>query len=253
MEKARVLAWFSCGDPSAVAAHLARRKYGAKCEVLYCDTLAYEHIDNLRFLRDVERWLGIEIVIRRSHEYRDIFDVFDRTGWLVGPAGARCTTELKKRVRYAYQRPDDVHVFGIAADEQHRVARITAENPELRVEFPLIDARLSKADCHRIVREAGIELPVMYRLGFANNNCIGCVKGGMGYWNQIRRHFPDAFDRMARQERKMNVAICKTERRDGSHRQRIPVFLDELPLDAGRDAVPPDMECGVLCFTPEEA
>ena len=25
----------------------------------------------------------------------------------------------------------------------------------------------------------GIEIPVMYRLGYNNNNCVGCVKGGI--------------------------------------------------------------------------
>jgi PP-loop superfamily ATP-utilizing enzyme len=39
----RVLVWFSCGAASAVAAKLAVEKYGDQCEVLYCDTLAYEH------------------------------------------------------------------------------------------------------------------------------------------------------------------------------------------------------------------
>lgn len=29
----RVLAWFSCGDASAAAAHLAAQKYGDDCEV----------------------------------------------------------------------------------------------------------------------------------------------------------------------------------------------------------------------------
>ena len=31
----------------------------------------------------------------------------------------------------------------------------------------------------------------MYDLGYPNNNCIGCIKGGMGYWNRIRKDFPD--------------------------------------------------------------
>lgn len=35
----------------------------------------------------------------------------------------------------------------------------------------------------------------MYDLGYANNNCIGCVKGGIGYWNKIRIDFPEESDR----------------------------------------------------------
>ncbi len=37
----------------------------------------------------------------------------------------------------------------------------------------------------------------MYDLGYPNNNCIGCVKGGMGYWNKIRKDFPEVFQKRA--------------------------------------------------------
>jgi len=247
-EPLRVLAWFSCGDASSVAAKMAVEKYGDHCEVLYCDTFAYEHPDNRRFLADVERWLKKDIKVLSSPEYRDIYDVFRRTRWLVGVKGARCTTELKKNVRKAYQRVDDIHVFGFTADEQHRVDQFYRENPDLFAEFPLIERGITKADCHRLVREAGIELPAMYRLGYKNNNCIGCVKGQSGYWNKIRRDFPEAFDRMAKMERELNAAICKKEGVTNGKRWRRRVFLDELPPAAGRYDAEPDIECGVLCL-----
>lgn len=247
MNSKRVLAWFSCGDASAAAAKLAVDKYGDRCEVLYCDTFAYEHPDNRRFLADVEVWLGRTVEVLKSEKYTDIYDVFNRTRWLVGVAGARCTTELKKNVRKAYQRVDDVHVFGFTADEMHRVEQLKRENPEIYAEFPLIDAGMTKADCHAMVRGAGIELPAMYRMGYKNNNCIGCVKGQAGYWNKIRVDFPESFDRMAKMERLLNAAICKSEGKTDGKRWRKRVFLDELPPTMGRYQAEPDIECGVLC------
>lgn len=242
----RVLAWFSCGAASAVAAKLTVEKYGDRAEVLYCDTLAYEHPDNLRFLGDVERWIGVPIKILKSDTYTDIFDVFDRTRWLVGPKGARCTTELKKKVRIAYQRPDDVHVFGYTVDEQHRIGEQRDAIHDLVTEFPLIENGISKAQCHQRIAAAGIQSPAMYRLGYDNNNCIGCVKGGKGYWNKIRRDFPEAFDRMAKMERELDAAICKNEPVVNGKRTRQRVFLDELPPEA-QDEFRFEMECGVLC------
>ncbi len=53
-------------------------------------------------------------------------DVFNKTGWLVGPRGARCTIELKKKVREDYQLPDDIHIFGFTSEEERRV--LQAEN-----------------------------------------------------------------------------------------------------------------------------
>ena len=242
----RVLVSFSCGAASAVAAKMAVDKYGGRVEVIYCDTLKYEHPDNERFLRDVERWIGKNITILKNPKYDDIFDVFRKTGWLVGPSGARCTKELKRVVRKDYQKPGDVHVLGLTADETDRIDLFEAHNP-IEVDWILRDAGVTKSECYRVIQRVGIALPAMYLLGYNNNNCIGCVKGGIGYWNKIRVDFPDAFDRMAKFERVINVAINKS--RIGGTRKRL--FLDELDPSAGRDVPLPDIECGVLCIKPE--
>jgi len=241
----RQLVWFSCGAASAVAAKLAVEKY-PDCEVLYCDTLKYEHPDNMRFLRDVENWVGKRVKILCSKKFKDIYDVFNKTGWLIGVGGARCTLELKRNVRKNYQQDGDIHLFGLTADEQKRIDRFEDENGELEVEWILQEKGVTKSDCYRIIQRAGIELPAMYKLGYNNNNCIGCVKGQLGYWNKIRIDFPEVFNRMAQQERKMNVAINKSYAGDGKRKR---VFLDELDPAAGRDVPMPDIECGVLCVS----
>lgn len=242
--ESRVLCWFSCGAASAYAARLTCEKY-PHAEVVYCDTLKYEHPDNARFMRDCERWMGREIKLLRSDKYADIYDVFDKTGWLVGPAGARCTTELKKKVRRAYQKDGDIHVFGYTVEEIHRREQLRIGEPDLTCEFPLIDRGITKQNCLEALFRADIAIPMMYRMGYSNNNCIGCVKGGAGYWNRIRRDFPEYFAKMAAQERKMNVAILKKD----VNGKRVKVFLDELPHDMGRGDAEPDIECGVLCLS----
>lgn len=234
----RCLAWFSCGATSAVAAKLALESY-PDAVVAYCDTRS-EHPDNARFLADCERWLGARIHVLGSEKYHDIWDVFERTRYLAGVHGARCTVELKKLVRRDFEQPDDLQVFGFDASEQHRAERFRGNNPEVATWFPLIEAGLTKEDCLAELRRAGIELPAMYRLGYRNNNCIGCVKGQAGYWNKIRKDFPDTFARMARLEREIDAALCKTEA--GGTRRRL--FLDELPPDAGKYE---PIECGLFC------
>jgi len=240
----RVLVWFSCGAASAVAAKLAVDKY-TDCEILYCDTLAYEHDDNLRFMADISKWLGKEVKLLKSKKYTDIYDVFLNTGWLIGVGGARCTHELKRKVRKDYQQEGDLHIFGLTSDEQKRIDLFEDNNPDLELEWILAENEITKTKCYQILIEAGIELPEMYKLGYNNNNCIGCVKGQMGYWNKIRVDFPETFNRMAKIERKLNVAICKSYAGDGKRKR---VFLDELDPDAGREIPLPDIECGVLCI-----
>ncbi len=233
----RTVAWFSCGDASAVACALAVKERPEA--VVAHIVLTTEHPDNERFAADCARWYGRELVRLQSTEYADTWDVWESRRYIAGIAGAPCTTALKKEVRFAFQRPDDCHVFGFTIEEKKRAETFRANNFELDVWFPLIERGLTKQDCHALVRAQGIEIPAMYKLGFQNNNCIGCPKGGAGYWNMIRDHFPANFARMAELSRRLGARLIK---QDGAR-----IFLDELRPETGRRTVEPDITCSPLC------
>lgn len=236
----RVVCWFSCGDASAVATVLALRKYGQTHETVVARiVIPSEHMDNERFSEDCQEWFGQPIIHLRSDMYADTWDVWESRKYIAGIAGAPCTAELKKAVRFKFQRPDDIHVFGYTAEESKRADTFKRNNFDLAVDFPCIEAGLHKPDCHALVRDAGIELPAMYRLGFDNNNCIGCPKGGAGYWNMIRKHFPDRFDRMAELSRRLGARLIK---QDG-----VRIFLDELRTTTGRQKDEVEISCSPLC------
>lgn len=245
----RTVVWFSCGAASTIAAKLTLAG-NPEAIVAYCDT-GSEHPDTGRYLADVSRWLGTEILILHSLDYTDVDDVIESTRYLVGPTGARCTTELKKKVRQRFQQEGDIQVFGFHAGEQSRANQFREQNPEVELATPLIDSWLTKADCHALVERAGIEQHAMYRLGYRNANCLGCVKGGMGYWNKTRVDFPDVFARRARQERELNIAICSDEILVDGRRTKIPIFLDELEPGRGNYAMEESIECGLLCAAAE--
>lgn len=210
-----------------------------------------EHPDNMRFVHDCEAWFGQEVIILKNAKYVDTWDVWEKTRYLVGPEGARCTGELKRGVRHQFQRSDDIQVFGYTYDEGHRVDRFRTQNPGVDIRTPLIDAGLTKADCLAMVERAGIELPAMYRLGFKNANCVGCCKAsGFGYWNRIRIHFPETFARMAKLERDIGHSICAEEVTEGS-RAKTPVWLDELDPERGDYESEVHVECSLLCAITE--
>ena len=229
----RNVVWFSCGAASAVAAKLAVKEL-ENVDVVYCDT-GGEHPDNKRFLKDVEKWICRKVTILKNEGYADHFDVVKKTKFINGPFGARCTIELKKVLRHRYQRPDDIHIFGYTIDEQARADRFDKAHWELSTDWILIRHGLSKEDVLGIIWKSGIELPSMYKLGYNHNNCIGCVKGGMGYWNMIRNDFPEQFNRMARIEREIGNAVING------------VYLDELDPNAGRGIKEPNISCGLEC------
>lgn len=251
----RVIAWFSCGAASATAAKLAIEKYGYRCLVVCCDTRANEHPDNYRFSRDCEDWFGQPILFLKSPFYETIDDVFEKTRYMAGVDGARCTAELKKKVRQTFEKPDDIHIFGYTADkrEHKRMANFRGNHPELITEWILGEAGKKKTDCYKFIKDAGIELPEMYKLGFPNNNCIGCVKSqSKAYWALTRKHFPDVFQRRAEQSRALGVrlVILKEIKTKDGKRKNIRCFLDELPEgDFGGLKVDENVSCGPDCTT----
>jgi len=228
------VSWFSSGVSSFVACYLSKDID----RIIYID-IANQHPDSMRFVHDCENLLGKKIEIIRSEKYASVDDVIERKRYINGTSGAPCTMELKKRVRQEWERTIDelpVYVWGYDREEKKRAERLDASSIVVN-EFPLIERGLSKADCHAICAELGLKRPIMYDLGYPNNNCIGCVKGGMGYWNHIRRDFPAVFERRANQERAIGHSCIKG------------VFLDELDPTRGRM----DMEIMPTCsFTCEE-
>lgn len=240
----RIIVWFSCGAASAVAAKQSIARFG-RVTIVNCDTRNDEHGDNYRFSAECEKWFGQPIVYIKSAKFSGVDDVIEKCRYMSGPRGARCTTELKKVPRKIFSKPDDWHVFGFTADEKRRIRDFEERNPELRLHWVLRDDGITKRMCYDMVREAGIELPVMYQLGFDNNNCPGCLKASSPwYWAMVRRHFPEVFKKRCEQSRELGVRLVEI-----SHHNRI--FLDELPdREFKHRRKKESLSCGPECGQP---
>ena len=236
MKKLKVC-WISAGVSSFVAGYLSKDID----KFIYID-IDDQHTDSMRFIKDCEKILGKEIEILKSEQYKSVDEVIRGHGIIKNPFTqyAPCTNVLKKRVRKKWEQEhaeyNITYVWGFDVDESKRADRLRESMFEYEHEFPLIDKGLSKKDVHAIAEDLGIKRPLMYELGYNNNNCIGCVKGGMGYWNKIREDFPEVFNSRAKLERDIGASIIKG------------VYLDELELGRGRiqDEIMPD--CGIMCY-----
>lgn len=236
----RVVCHFSCGAASAVATKYALMHYGIENCVVINIHIKEEHPDNQRFLKECEAWFGTPIVNLQNDKYgASIYEVFEQSNFIKHVKGAPCTNQLKRRVREEFQRPDDLHIFGFTVEETQRAIDFEERNAQLAVDWILIDNGVSKPDCLGILQDVGIEIPTMYKLGYNNNNCVGCVKGGMGYWNKIRRDFPEVFDKMSKTERKVGHSVLKDIH--GA------VYLDELDPNRGRMSEEVDIDCSFFC------
>jgi len=250
MSKPVIAVWFSCGAASAVAAKKTIEKYGEDYDIRVVNNpVANEDEDNQRFLKDVERWIGCEIETAINSKYPscDISEVFHDRKYISGVGGAPCTGELKKKARQEWEAVNlfnfdarNYIVLGFTADEKHRHDRFAMQERE-NILPVLIDEGITKGDCFRIVSDAGIELPRIYRQGYPNANCIGCVKAGSPtYWNHVRKMHPEIFQERCKISRQYGARLVKYKK------ERL--FLDELPEDAvGRPMKDMEIECGIFC------
>lgn len=240
-----IVVWFSCGAASAVAAKMTVDKYGDRCKVVVVNNpVAEEHEDNRRFLKDVERWIGVPIEEARSKRFPDAScdTVWRYFKYMGGNAGAPCTLWLKKRARQDWENRNhhDWMVLGFCLEERGRHDRFV-KNERSNVLPVLIDGLITKERCFRIVQDAGIDLPEIYRLGYPNANCIGCVKAtSPTYWNHVRRMHPEVFALRAKLSREVGARLVRYKGKR--------MFLDELPENAtGRPIKGMQFECGIFC------
>lgn len=242
----RIVCWFSCGAASAVATKLALATYGLTHEIVIARCVVREeHPDNDRFAADCEKWFGMPITNMIAADYDgSVHNVITKRKYIAGNDGAPCTMLLKKKVREDFQRPDDKHIFGYCAEEQDRWDNFLDAN-NIDAESPLINRRLSHANALAMVENAGIQLPVMYGLGYQHNNCIGCVKSsGAGYWNKIKLDFPERFWMMAGMSRALGVKMVKITVAKNTEER---IYLDELKPGVGRYQDEPEIQCGIFC------
>ena len=228
--------WMSAGVSSFIAGYLVRETVD---EFIYID-IADQHPDSLRFIKDCEKALGKPIKILRSSEYDSVEEAIRAAGVVRMASGfAPCTAWLKKRVRKQWELEHSdyeiTYVWGFDLNEKRRAENVVDTMIEFNHEFPLIDNNLLKQDCHAIAAKLGIKRPVMYDMGYNNNNCIGCVKGGMGYWNKIRVDFPEVFESRAKLERDIGASCING------------CFLDELDPSRGRMSDEIMQDCGISC------
>lgn len=234
----KIIAWFSCGVTSAVATKIAINKYGKENIFPIYFKIDQVHPDNERFLSECEEWFGVKIR-KVQGKYKTPIEVAMKERYVNGPGGAKCTSELKKKLRFMIEKEEcyDHQIFGFEYSRKEilRAKRFLEQYPDARPVFPLIDVQMNKSESLHFLEKAGIKRPAQYVLGYSNNNCLGCFKGGMGYWNKIKTDYFDIFKATAEMERDIGHSCIKG------------VFLDELTPEMGRGLKEIMPDCGSFC------
>lgn len=263
---------FSGGAASwATARRVAERHGTDDLTLLFSDTNT-EDPDLYRFLHQAALNVGGELVIL-DNGGRDIWDVFREAKFLGNTRVDICSRILKREVCDAWIAehcdPADTRIYiGIGHDERHRFDRLAPRKLPYIYEAPLCEEPyLSKAEIFAWLGAEGIEVPRLYKLGFAHNNCGGgCVKAGHTHWAHLLQTLPDVFAEWERKEEEFRQWIGRDDiaiLRDRSGGESRPITLREFRerteagswgiLDLFANEGNGADGCGGSCFFEEEA
>ena len=244
----RVVCHFSCGAASAVATKLAIAKYGHERILILNAFLVEEHEDNRRFLADCAEWFEHAVTEVRDEKYgASTLQIWRRKRYIMSRHGAPCSMHLKREPLAALALPGDTDVIGYTIEELDRFESMKERYPG-SIEAPLIDKGLTKSDCMAMLERAGVQLPEMYRLGFHNANCVGCPKGGEGYWNKIRDVFPERFVQISEIQESIGPGAYFFRNRQTGERYG----LKDLPIGRGNYPTEKSISCSFFCDIAEQ-
>jgi len=123
------------------------------------------------------------------------------------PRQRHCTADWKINVVYKWEKQHGATGdspalcgLGISTDEIQRI-RTSIKDFQIN-DYPLIDLRLTRNDCHRIVKEAG--LPQAPR-----SACFYCPYHSTDYWLDLREQRPDLFEQAVELEAEMSKRTQK--------------------------------------------
>lgn len=253
---------FSSGAGSAMAAKRIARSMTRddKLTLLFADV--GEHPDDYRFLHEAHRWIGGDLVVL-TNGGKTIWDVFREQRFLGNTRVDLCSRVLKREPMRAWLHqncdPAATHVhLGFDWTEEHRFTRAMNYWSPWTVRAPLCEEPvMDKAEGMVEMAEAGVEPPLLTRMGFSHANCGGgCVKAGMGQFAKLLKDMPAEFDRWEREERETAVTIGKkvTILRDRTGGTTKPLSLSEFRERLGVAPLSDDENVygGCNCVTPED-
>ena len=216
--------FFSGGLGSFSTAHLVKKNNpNDNIILLFTDTL-WEDYDLYRFIYESSDKLRLPML--KLEKGLNPLELMQKDNFLYNSRIARCSIELKVKPARDYifknkytenyewynkqylkleEFENPILYFGIGYQEIHRTHSIIKNWLPFESKFPLVDEIV---DNKELLKMYDIEIPRLYKLGFAHNNCAGrCIKGGQGHWVNLLKEDYQLFQEMRDFEIAMNGII----------------------------------------------
>jgi len=203
---------FSGGLGSAITADMVCKQYGKDNVVLlFADTLV-EDEDLYQFNKDVVSLLGCRYI--RIAEGRTPWQVFNDVKYIGNNRVDPCSKILKRDFLRKYLKnnytPEECTIWiGIDCTEEHRLKPVVERNKPYSYRSILIENNifLTNEYKNKWCEINDINIPRLYVMGFAHNNCGGfCVKSGQAQFKKLWEMLPDTY---ADNEQQEQIAMTK--------------------------------------------
>lgn len=218
-------------------------------EVVFADT-GVELPETYQYLPLVESYLSpYEIpltIIPARVRGRDLYETCWDRKVIPSTIWRWSTRDFKVKPLHRYYRSLNTPInqyLGIAYDELDRMR--SSPTPNIRNLYPLVEQRMTRADCVVLIEEAGLPLPV-------KSSCFFCPFSSLDRWKWLYENHPDLYQRaVALEENSKHFPSQRLTDQIFRHRANVTLrelprlFADELDVD-GQDAPTP---CGGECMT----
>jgi hypothetical protein len=228
----------------------------ASIRLLFADTLI-EDQDLYRFLEEAAANVGGELV--KVAEGRNPWQVFRDERFIGNTRADPCSKILKRNLLRKWleehHSPDSTTIYlGIDWTEIHRFERARGYWEPWTVTAPLCDPPLaSRQEMLDAMRQAGIQPPRLYAMGFPHNNCGGfCIKAGQAHFANLLKQLPERYsyhegkEEELRQYLEKDVAILRDRRGGKTRPMTLRAFRERLQRQG--DLFDPDSWGGCGCF-----
>jgi len=220
-------------------------------EIIFADT-GWDRTDTMEQMVEIKKYVeshgyNFKIVQSKEGSLEDfLLDKAPKNEFLTIPyhsknqgiALRQCTnrfkiTPINQYVVKKYGRVPRVTQLGIHFDEFHRVK--DAKNKKDINRFPLIDLKLNRNDCIRIVAETGLPMP-------PKSACVGCPYLPVSRFIELNHENPKDFERAERIDTLMN--------KNGKYLSNQKIPLSSLKQQSVFPDILEDSSCeSGYCFT----
>ena len=183
------------GGVNSVAMYLYMKDHGVDFTAIFVDH-GTDWPETYRYVNKFKEKYPLTILKPDVESFDSLYDYCWNKNIIPSMMFRWCTDKFKIKVITKYVEKPCFMMLGIDYGESHRAKLNTNKGVENR--FPLIESKIDRDGCKKIIREHGLPMPI-------KSGCYICSYQKTQQWIQMRTTFPELWCKADKLERKCNL------------------------------------------------